>query len=41
MPSNGPQVNYFPSFQMILAIKHADSSAEFMCALLLAVHRLP
>jgi hypothetical protein len=30
MPSCGPQVNYFPSFQTLSTIKHADSSAEFV-----------
>jgi hypothetical protein len=32
-PSSGPQVNYFLSFQTLSQIKHADSSAEFICAL--------
>jgi hypothetical protein len=31
MLSVGPQVNYFPSFQTLLAIRHADSSAKFIC----------
>jgi hypothetical protein len=32
MPSRGPQLNYFPSFQTLLAIKHADSLAKFVSA---------
>jgi hypothetical protein len=32
MPSSGPQVNYFPSFQTLSAISHADSLAKFVCA---------
>jgi hypothetical protein len=31
-PSNGPQVNYFPSFQTLWLIRHADSSAKFVSA---------
>jgi hypothetical protein len=26
MPWSGPQVNYFPSFQTLSSIRHADSS---------------
>jgi hypothetical protein len=32
MPSSGPQVNNFPSFQTLTVIRHADSSAKFVCA---------
>jgi hypothetical protein len=38
MLSSGPQVNYFPSFQTLLAISHADSLAKFLTTLQLAVH---
>jgi hypothetical protein len=33
MLSSGPQVNYFPSFQTLSAIRHADSSAKFIMCL--------
>jgi hypothetical protein len=29
MLSSGPQFNYFPSFQTLSAIRHADSSANW------------
>jgi hypothetical protein len=32
--------NYFPSFQMLLSIRHADSSAKFVCALQQVAHWL-
>jgi hypothetical protein len=32
MPSSGLQVNYFPSFQALSAIRHADSFAKFKLA---------
>jgi hypothetical protein len=28
MPSSGPQVDYFPLFQTLAAIRHADSSVN-------------
>jgi hypothetical protein len=31
MSSSGPQINYFPSFQTLSAIKHVDPSAKFVC----------
>jgi hypothetical protein len=31
MLSSGPQVQYFPSSQMLSAIRHADSSAKHVC----------
>jgi hypothetical protein len=31
--SSGLQVNYFPSFQMLSTIRHADSLVKFLCAL--------
>jgi hypothetical protein len=31
MLSSGPQVQYFPSFQKLSAIRHADSSAKHVC----------
>jgi hypothetical protein len=39
MPSSGPKVNYFPSFQMLLAIRHTESSAKFVGASQQAVNR--
>jgi hypothetical protein len=33
------QVNYFPSFQALSAVKHAESSAKFACASRPAIHR--
>jgi hypothetical protein len=39
--SSGPQINYFPSFQTLSAIRRTDSSAKFACASLQVVHRLP
>jgi hypothetical protein len=30
MLSSSPQVNYFPSFQTLSAIRHADSSVKFI-----------
>jgi hypothetical protein len=41
IPSSSPQVNYFPLFQMLLAVRHADSSAKFVCALHQGVHQPP
>jgi hypothetical protein len=35
------QVNYFPSFQTLSAIRHADSSARFVRASQPAVHQSP
>jgi hypothetical protein len=35
------KVNYFPSFQTLLAIRHADSSEKVIGALHQAAHRLP
>jgi hypothetical protein len=32
LPSSGSLVNYFPSFEMLPAIRHADSSEKFICA---------
>jgi hypothetical protein len=32
MPPSGPQVNYFPSFQTLSAIRHVDSSANMRLA---------
>jgi hypothetical protein len=31
MPSSGPQVNHFPLFQTLSAIRHVDSSAKVVC----------
>jgi hypothetical protein len=41
IPSSGPQVNYFSSFQTFSAIRHVDSSAKFVCASQPAVHQPP
>jgi hypothetical protein len=31
IPCIGLQVNYFPSFQTLLAVKHAESSEKITC----------
>jgi hypothetical protein len=41
IPSSGQQVNYYPSFQTLLAIRHTDSLAKFACVLQQAVPWLP
>jgi hypothetical protein len=39
-PTSSPQVIYFLSFQTLLAIRHADSSAKFIRALQQVAHWL-
>jgi hypothetical protein len=41
MLSSSPQVNYFPSFQTLSAVRHADSSVKFVCTSQQAAHQLP
>jgi hypothetical protein len=41
IPSSGPQVNYFSSFQMLSVVRHGDSLAKFVCASRQAAHCSP
>jgi hypothetical protein len=39
IPSTGSQINYFPSFQTLWAIRHADSAAKFVWTSQQETHR--
>jgi hypothetical protein len=41
IPPSGPQVNYFPPFQMLSVIWLADSSVKLVCTSQQAAHRPP
>jgi hypothetical protein len=41
MTSSNPQLNYFPLFPMLSALRHVDSVAKFLCSSLQEEHLSP